>query len=305
MRALLMVALLAATALAGCSDDPAPADDDEPAFEDLDLQSTDTTGIIRGVVIDDAIVPVEGVTVHLVGQDKQATTTADGLFGFDNLDEGTYFLEMTKPGYAKVQQSADVVAGVADPAIVKVLMQRLPGTEPYMNQVQFTGYVGCSVAMWVVERNLCSAAGDPDRGQVIDFGDAKMPDTLQTELVWDYTQVIGERLTIIEYAITEQGAQRIGNVWGLSPQICRVGPEAPCDNGDGTGGGGTGLNETNFDGRVEMRVFASCFNGCIPGTAVGPGLVLQQEYDQIGTAFYNFQPTEGWTFINDGAHPLP
>src|SRR5688572_25608227 len=88
--------------LAGCSgsadsDDadqpPAPGDD---AFKGL--VATDTTGVIRGIVVDQTIRPLGGALVETTVPEKgkvSATSLEDGSFGFDKLPEGTYFLRVT------------------------------------------------------------------------------------------------------------------------------------------------------------------------------------------------------------------
>ena len=59
------VAVLAALTLAGCAantpSEPEPVAD----FTELDLAATSTTGIIRGIVVDEAIRPVPGAQLVL------------------------------------------------------------------------------------------------------------------------------------------------------------------------------------------------------------------------------------------------
>ena len=68
---------LVALFVAGCAESSAPA------LEPVDdgLVATPTTGIIRGVVVDPAVVPVQGATVDLIGTGLATTTDADGAFG--------------------------------------------------------------------------------------------------------------------------------------------------------------------------------------------------------------------------------
>lgn len=305
MRAL-VVLLLSAVALAGCADEAGTVPEEE--LEGLeDLEATDTTGVIRGVVLDAAIVPIEGVTVAIGSIDRETTTNADGAFGFQDLEPGTYFLEFRKPGWDTTQSSTEVVAGVSAPPVLKVQMLRLPGTEPFYSALHYQGYIGCAFkAANYVFPNQCSAAGDPDRFDILDFGTQIVPETLQTEIVWRQTQEFGRDLGTIQYVENEAGErQRVGNVWGPSPLICRVELDAVCDNGDGTGGGGDGLNTTRFPGKYFASVYAACYQQCVPGTAVGAGIILQQDYDLYATAFFNYAPPEGWTLQLDGPFEPP
>src|SRR5687767_9017090 len=91
----LVALLMAATLLSGCTGGGGkPAQTTGPAadFEDLDLKATETTGLIRGLVVDEAIRPVAGADVGTTlpdGSARNTTSAADGAFGFDGLPPGT------------------------------------------------------------------------------------------------------------------------------------------------------------------------------------------------------------------------
>ena len=137
-----VVATVVALLLAGCAEGGQPVDDDEE-FDDLQFEATDTTGVIRGVVIDDTITPIVGAKVAVTGQDLETESDDQGRFGFEDLEAGTYFLEISKPGFGKVQQSTDVQAGVAAPPVLKILMQKIPGSDPFVVGQLYTGYMSC------------------------------------------------------------------------------------------------------------------------------------------------------------------
>src|SRR5688572_11354908 len=140
MRAIILVALLAAATLAGCAGTPSGPGGDPG------LQVTETTGGIRGIVVDQAVVPVEGATITLAGGQSTATG-ADGLFNFTGLEPGDHFVMASKPGYLSVQQSVAVVAGVADPPLVKVLLSRLTTAQPYLDFYKLDGFYECGFAL--------------------------------------------------------------------------------------------------------------------------------------------------------------
>src|SRR3954471_7065827 len=103
-RGIVVAILLSGTLLAGCTggakgkaNSGATAD-----FTDLGLEATASTGIIRGIVVDDAIRPLANATVGLQladGKTQNTTSAKDGVFGFDGLAPATYFLHITKLGY--------------------------------------------------------------------------------------------------------------------------------------------------------------------------------------------------------------
>src|SRR5688572_18243087 len=95
------VAVVAMTyLLAGCSGAAGGPEDETPetSFEDIEVEVTKTTGVILGIVVDDRIVPVEGAEVKLTvpgGSPRLTTSDVQGRFVFQDLPEGTYFLQVS------------------------------------------------------------------------------------------------------------------------------------------------------------------------------------------------------------------
>jgi hypothetical protein len=137
---LLAVLLVGGAAFAGCaSQAPQKAkSDDAPT-----LEVSATTGGIRGLVVDQAVVPVPGATITISGG-KNTTSDAKGLFNFTGLEPGDYFLQVVKPGFKSIQVQATVAAGVADPPIVKVLLERLSTAQPYLDFFKLDGFYQCA-----------------------------------------------------------------------------------------------------------------------------------------------------------------
>ncbi len=308
-------ALLAfAVALAGCNGGSPSADQGlEEGFTDLGLEATATTGVLRGLVVDPTILPVAGAQVTLVSTGASTTTGEDGLFGFDELEAGPYFLAVEKVGYAKVQASAEVVAGMASPPVVRILLQPDPSSIPYVVAQSYSGYVQCSfkLANLVFDASSCDPAGATGLSANDDsqpwFPVTGPPLYYQSEMTWESTQPAGTGLVTIQWACNEGDCgdddYRLCNVRGQSPLTCRVNRTASLVEG----GGGVGIEEaelgtSNMGYNVQM--FANCFE-CVPGTVLGVGVVLEQRFDVFNHLFYGYEPPAEWTFISDGPPPPP
>lgn len=142
--ALSIAASLAGCAAGGAADETIP----DPGFEDIDLEVSATTGAIRGVVVDERIVPILGATVTATGAGTEQSTETDeeGRFVFGGLEPGTYFLAATSTLHTSAQTSAEVVAGVEEPPLTRILLQRLFDQEPFVEQQKFDGFIQCNQA---------------------------------------------------------------------------------------------------------------------------------------------------------------
>ena len=98
MKPSLLVALLVAGTLAGCTDDGPPPT--PPA----------TFGSIRGVVVTEAITTIPGANITLGGNQTTVTDLA-GIFVFGNLTPGLYVIDAEAPTYLARQTTVEVQAG--------------------------------------------------------------------------------------------------------------------------------------------------------------------------------------------------
>ena len=142
--------LLLCSLLAGCSGAPSvPAEvliESKPPEE---VRSNDTVaavftpspktrGHIAGVVVDEAIRPIEGARVQLPGLDLERTTDRDGSFGFVDLHPGPYFITVNATGY----YFAEAVLHVGEDEFTraKVILTAIPPPDPYRVMQSFEGY---------------------------------------------------------------------------------------------------------------------------------------------------------------------
>jgi hypothetical protein len=310
MRALLAAGVVL-TMLAGCTSpsDPTTGNDVPPAaFDELALEATATTGVIRGIVVDEAIRPIAGATATLQGQSPQTTTTTeDGAFGFDDLEPGTYFVSVHKLGFLDVQQSTDVVAGVAEPPITKVLLVSDGKPSPFHAEYKVEGIVECGTSAIA----LCGGVHDVIVIACVNTGGAVClpqptndaysaflaieggtPDYLQTEMVWESTQALGNEMSYaLRYAektTYDNGMYEAGfeSFEGPSPLRGNVSGD---DMEEAELGNRTGLVFSIFSGNQEYPV----------------GVTVSQRYTFFIHAFYGYEPPADWRFTDEGTVPPP
>lgn len=184
MRVLLVAMLL----LAGCaSKDPSETADPVADPEDA---------IIRGVVVDAAVVPVEGATVQLNGAQ---TVEVDSSGNFDFIvTPGTHVLQAQAPGHLAAQTTVLAVAGTTQSVRFQLLAEQ--GTEPYPETQQFDGFAQASAGLLtpVLDQtisqlgfNACDCAfqvfPDPGLSRIVieaTWGDSVAHPAEPTEFVW-------------------------------------------------------------------------------------------------------------------------
>lgn len=279
-------ALVALALIAGCSDAPADADNAlAEAAAQVEVEATSTTGVIRGVVVDDAIRPLSGVLVVLTATGQNATTNEAGAFGFEGLEAGTHFLTAGRDGYTTVQQSVEVVAGVGDPEATRIMLAAIPRGIPSIESL--TSVIFVSGSGWVagVGGVTVGGAGVLGDGGNWNFQVDISPNgtVAQTELVWDMTTPLGAEGRASGGTYAGDDGIDTDTVTGPSPLVMRA---------NATEEGGTADN-------VYYSFYAW------PSGGLPAGLQFNQKVDAYVNVFHNFLPDEGWTFYADGAHQLP
>ena len=305
LRPVALSALLLTALVAGCADTPSGDNAlvaEPEAFNEVEV--TDTTGAIRGIVVSEAIVPIADVLVQLVDGRNQ-TTDAEGAFVFNGLEPGDYFLSASKPGYFTQQASTTVVAGEKEPAITKILLLADALAQPYAQTLQWDGYLSCGV-MWssgtladapyplyigsYAGANACGVEAIPLVGDgrfigQFEFASGRIPDFVQAEGVWEGTQPLSNDLTM---GFWRGGSNDWKFVYGTSPLVLTTNSTEIIDTFD--------ENKTD----LPMRMF--------PGQSDDPASLVvttNQAFTVFQTQFYGFLPREGWLFIDSGACITP
>lgn len=142
----------AALLLAGCGDPAAPADAFAPDVViesgppqalpeegEKGARSGGERGHMAGVVVDQAIRPLEGAMVRLPSIDLEEPTDRDGAFAFVDLVPGSYAIQVELAGYHSAQSTVDVGEGDAFTR-VKVILEAIPPPEPRHETVKFDGF---------------------------------------------------------------------------------------------------------------------------------------------------------------------
>jgi hypothetical protein len=318
MRVLVVLPLVTAL-LAGCSggeDAAAP----EQEFLDLGLEATPTTGIIRGIVVDEAIRPLGNVQIALrgSGQQRDSTTNPDGFFGFDGLPPGSYVLEASKLGYFAAQTSTEVVAAVAEPPIVKLLLAPDVANRPFFVLDKWDGFMECGLSVIA----LCGVGtGLPVVGNVTNdrFShvlaiESGVPLLIQSEALWDTTTAASDQLWLWHSSADPSDGSFNGTrdayAWrqGPSPLVMTSNATEIEDSEFGTK---HDLYLRMFTGSIEGTRNPADPEGCYPGSpgpdvfCGGVGYSLAQTFTVYTTVFFGYLPPEGWMFHVDGSAPPP
>ncbi len=315
------VVVLVAVALAGCAEDAGEiAGAEDGLGQDLQVEVTDDTGGIRGVVVNDAIVPVAGATVALLNTELTTTTDENGGFAFSRVTPGTYFGTVTKGGHEEVQFGVEVVAGVEEPEIVKVQLNRLFQADPYMHTIYAAGFFTCSQAGmpgYVYSSSPCHSFF------VIDLDDYGVEleqerdfhanveagwQTLIFEMSWETTaQGTSERMGM---SVSTYKPERNTNHWFAS-----VASENPMrfqlDVGEmhATAQEGSGpMGPIPAEGMVDMSYYISvrppADAACVLWWCAPPGLALDQSFETWHTQFYYAGAPEGWSVLAGDGNPF-
>ncbi len=297
MRALLVTLLMACVAFAGCADSGVESiDDTDQQFEDKGLKATATTGVIRGVVVDESITPIAEATIKIKSLGLETTSDENGLFGFSDLEPGAYFLDVTKTAFVGAQTSATVVAGEDKPELVRVMISFDPGAVPFVDALVYKGHLTCGAAIFVTSvgcTTLALVAEQIGDQSIFTQTFTEVPSHAQGELVWKNTQTLAGRFI---WEITPGGNTHMGyRETEHSPALAYIDNETIAAN----------LGDIMDENGIKWRFFGGSHDACHGIYGFGCGVTLEQSAEAFIHTFYNMQPNEGWRFTVDGEHPLP
>lgn len=328
MRGLPVASLLALTVLAGCTGggdggDPQSTGEAGASFDDIDVEATATTGIIRGVVVDDRIVPVEGAEVAVTGADfnRSMATDAEGRFALDGLQPGTYFIAAKSPLHNEQQTTHEVVAGDNDPKTVKIQLTRLFSQEPFVEPFKATGFIQCNQAgvyygsapcvtdfTGIVSGPLsgvgpCTPAGCAPQLRTVQSENRGFHTAVGAgwqrlifEMQWDESSDTFNRLGItVSYNATQRPASHnYMSVGSTSPLRAELVLGVDHENSNAV--------EPELlvpEGRPDLYYFVGVRQDQFPI----PNVAINQQFEIFTHFFYYGIPPEGWSFI--AGDPMP
>jgi hypothetical protein len=311
MRApFLMVATLLIVAFAGCADQGGPAVAQE-AQSTKEVEVTSTTGGIRGVVVDSSIVPLAGITIKLLNQDKQAITDEGGEFVFSLLEPGVYFLATEHPLYSDVQQTANVEAGVESPKPIRILLERNEIAEPTLVTLAFKGHIKCST-------NISGVGYSEECGEGMGYP-CQLPDT-----VYECGERIGKQAGSspqIWFTIDEPqlATLLVEQVWEPSLSLAtgntaafrtHVAIDWICDPFCG----GDQIAAVNMESPLYLRAEQEALDSreFTPDTDLSTfvysgssnGAIIEQGYEQYVTLTWGLPAPEAWSFVLGDEYPF-
>lgn len=303
-------AAVLALVVAGCADGSGTPEEQD-GFEEVEADSS--TGGIRGVVVDAAIVPVPEATVVLdPGPDAVETVTdAEGRFSFGRLAPGAHFLQVSKYTYETVQVSTVVEAGVTDPPVVRVQLTRLSEEEPYSQAFQFSGRVVCSYSAVIITAPcitdyttiLCGGGCLGPAGPILRGIQGDTRDWVQEigpgwqshiiEMTWEPSA----RGTSNQMGFTVSHSNRTASHWygsfgGEDPVLGRFdccGPHPSHQNApDGI----------PAEGLPDLLTFVN-----VRGSGV-VDVAIEQDFEAFTHTFYHIPAPEGWSFVAGDSPPF-
>lgn len=268
-------AWLVAFVLAGCASNE-PSSDDSGVFSGIgqDVTVTATKGAIAGVVVDEAIRPLAGANVSIVGSQRSTVSDDGGRFAFEDLEPGAYFLAITAHRHAPTQLSATVVAG--DVASVRVLLSRLTTAEPYHLTMSFRGHI------------------DNYLGFANFAAEVLAPGTLACTCTFDFN---------VDANLTTVMVEAVGQVAVPNPGTPATVPgDAYWEVFVGTTADGE-LRDSAYEEFPLSKRFASedTFEGHegTLGVRITCGVwpCVTMDYDLFVTVFYHEEAPDGWSFL--------
>lgn len=307
LNAVLITLAMVSVALAGCTGgDAPPTGGDDPVQPNV----SEDTGAIQGTVTDGESLPVANAQVQLREQQDQdpAATRDDGTFVINNLEPGTYTVDVAKIGFRAFAAKIDVRAG--EVTQMAATLERLASGDPYSVPLDQVGKVllsiGWSAADCAVNGVTCNAIAfnNPDyiseHAWEISQDDQLDVESIVVSVVWTPTSAACQ--SQFQFDVLAPGIERgdNGGVAGDDPKRFQANmSESPVTvRIDKDLLESRGLDQDDLEGDWATRVFAKS-SGTTDTSSADAGCSQEQEFHVYFTTFYGEAAPTGYSGIPD------
>jgi hypothetical protein len=271
--------LMLGTLLAGCSAGDAKGDGTTIEFGDGSTAELAKDAAIAGVVVDQAIRPIGGANVTVLGQNRTTATTQDGLFAFDDLAPGFYTLAVTAAGFLPIQTQAEVREG--ETSKVRILLNADLNPQPYHTTLQFDWFDAAGVTLVdftidLVSRSFADGAVPPQCDRCyFSFATDMPPEQLVFEAVWEDTVAFPAGATSYYWVLDGMDSGEYEDDYCQAPCYVLIPP-------------GKFGNDTNYG---------------LGMTGDEDWITYNQQATIYLTSFYLAGPPEGWSIVAGTGKP--
>lgn len=260
-----LASLVCLLALAGCAEDgPTEIEVAPGQLVTVSEAPQPGNGIVSGIVGDDALYPLEGVDVYIVGLDRLAKTDSGGRFALVDVPPGIYLLEGSKKDHATTQTTVDVRSDEIAKAVL--LLARLPPTDPFHTTVKGEGRVGM-----LPGENITITIGGASVHMDFEVGDSRAL-TLVLESIWEGVLLDSGNQPPLRFEVTRLGMS--------DPVLAQEAPNP-------------------FAVHVDARILPpgdSLFRFDVAAGFPDP-VVLDASVQSFVTVFYNEPAPPGWSIL--------
>jgi hypothetical protein len=329
------VALLLTTSLfAGCiaADEPAPAKGSDVAPPTASAANFDeTTGALKGTVIDEEGLPVVGVTVGLIETGLSTLTAETGEFSISNIAPGEYTVQASMLSYEPAVKRVMIEVGTVAQANFQLVV--IPIDSPYYFSDQEQGNIQCSVTLfpgfpmvsavagsdgWYSSLQACGLLEDaqsvnplPPSDYDLQFPVPAGTQEFVVEQIWQSTQAAGSGLSIgAEDPDAVNDGEDYGDVSGQSPLYLYVPKEKVLNVTTAQG-----IDPMEDDFIVQTRTFSTANTtnqdmpvpipevpvfGAPTNQKLDAGLALDQKFEVWVTSFVRMDRPASFSALTDG-----
>lgn len=234
--------------------------------------------------------PLEGADVRL-NTGEETATGPQGQFSFGDLRPGEYFVQVELPGYTSIQTTAAVVAGVAEPPLVKIVVERLEGKQPYIEVLKFQAFFECHFALPVIVDNCDMAVRTVADGLNETVGNPGVPRGVQQNENTAYYDVADNVEAIVQEAFWDNPEVSAMMILLSSTPIDNL---CDCSERDYMRTEGPSPTLGRIEGDAVPAGETVAARGFLPFGS--PQVALNHEYVIITTMFHDYIPDEGWNF---------